>query len=183
MDSPRTPVPRIELWRPDGDLDSDLRALAEVLHACVGAGASVSFIEPFTQADALAFWREQVLPGVQGGSRYLLVTRDQENVIVGTVQLALAQPPNQRHRADVLKMLVHPSQRRRGLARTLMQAVEELARSLGRTLLTLDTRTGDAAEPLYRSLGYQLIGVVPRYSRHQTDPDRFDAASFYYKEL
>ena len=81
--------------------------------------------------------------------------------IVGTVQLDPAWAPNQPHRAEVLKLLVHPDARRRGIARSLMVALEELARDNGWTLLTLDTWTGQAGEQLYRSLGYIAIGVDP----------------------
>jgi GNAT superfamily N-acetyltransferase len=78
--------------------------------------------------------------------------------------------------------MVHPKARRRGIARALMTAIEDVARTEGRTLLTLDTRTGDSGEPLYRSLGYLMVGVIPRYSRAADSPE-LEAASFLYKEL
>lgn len=155
--------------------------LAEVLHAAVHAGASVSFVLPFEMEEARAFWREKVLPGVEAGTRRLLTAR-RAGRIVGTVQLDLATPPNQRHRAEVTKLLVHPEARRQGIARALMLAIEEVARREGRTLLTLDTRTGDAAEPLYLAMGYVLAGVIPRYARGPASTE-FEAASFLYKEL
>jgi hypothetical protein len=89
--------------------------------------------------------------------------------------------PNQPHRADVMKLLVDPRARRRGLARALMLAIEKEAARGGRWLLTLDT-AGDAAERLYRSLGYTAAGAIPSYAR---DPlvDRFDATTIMYKDL
>jgi GNAT superfamily N-acetyltransferase len=147
----------------------------------VQAGASISFVQPFPIEEARAFWRDAVLPEIGRGKRRMLVARTAER-IVGTVQLVPATPPNQRHRADVIKLMVHPGARRRGIARALMIAVEELARAEDRTLLTLDTRTGDTGEPLYLSLGYVLIGVIPRYSRAADSP-ALEAASFLYKEL
>lgn len=169
-------------WRWDeGHVDEELRMLAEMLHASVEAGASISFVQPFSLEDARAFWCDSVLPEVRRGRRRMLVARD-AGKIVGTVQLVPATPPNQRHRADVIKLMVHPRARRRGIARALMTAVEELARTEGRTLLTLDTRTGDAGEPLYRSLGYVTVGVIPRYSRAADSP-LLEAATFLYKEL
>jgi hypothetical protein len=51
-----------------------------------------------------AFWRS-VAAGVARGERALLVADDAAG-IVGTVQLVLAQPENQPHRADLSKMLV-----------------------------------------------------------------------------
>jgi ribosomal protein S18 acetylase RimI-like enzyme len=102
--------------------------------------------------------------------------------IVGTVQIDLAVPPNQQHRAEVLKLLVHPSARRRGIARALMIAVEAVAQAEGRTLLTLDTWTGGNAESLYRSLGYVTVGVIPRYARGSTTPE-LEPTTIMYKEL
>jgi ribosomal protein S18 acetylase RimI-like enzyme len=160
--------------------EQELEALAEILHACVHAGASVNFVLPFPVEDARAFWR-RVLGMMDAGSRRLLVAR-RDGRIVGTVQLDIATPPNQPHRAEVTKLLVHPQARRLGIARALMLAVEVVARREGRSLLTLDTRTGDKAEPLYLDLGFTLVGVIPRYSI-APEGGRLDATSFMYKEL
>jgi GNAT superfamily N-acetyltransferase len=174
----------IEEWTPDGSTSrarNDLDMLAELLHATVHAGASVSFVLPFSLEEARAFWRDQVLPRVSNGARRVLVARC-DGKILGTVQLNLAMVPNQQHRAEALKLLVHPEASRRGIARALMTALEELARSAGRTLLTLDTVTGGQAEPLYLSMGFRLVGVIPRYARAARSPE-LEAASFLYKEL
>lgn len=175
----------IELWRADesgaGQLSADLSMLAEVLHASVHAGASVSFLLPFSKEEAEAFWLDKVLPGARAGTRRVLVARIGLR-IVGTVQLDLGTPPNQRHRAEVLKLLVHPDFRNRGVARALMTELEGVARQEGRTLLTLDTRPGDKAEPLYRSLGYLLAGVIPNYAR-APHAAVLEPTSFMYKEL
>ena len=157
------PIIRVDPWSPGAALAEDLDSLGGVLHACVHAGASVSFVLPFSHGDAVSFWRDQVLPAVNAGSRCVLLAR-LSGEIVGTVQLDLATPPNQPHRAEVKKLLVHPRARRRGIARLLMAALEDHARAARRTLLTLDTVTGGAAEPLYLSMGYQASGVIPRYA-------------------
>lgn len=176
---------QIEEWRPDGAaalaVDHDIEMLAEVLRAVVYGGAGVSFFVPFPIEEARAFWLEKVLPGVRTRTRRVVVARSGTR-IVGTVQLDLAVPPNQRHRADVAKLLVHPSARRRGVARALMTALERIAQSEGRTLLTLDTVTGSSAEPLYRSLGYVTVGVIPRYARASLNAD-LESTTIMYKEL
>lgn len=175
----------IEEWAPDRrdgpSLDRDLDALGAVLHAVVHTGAGVSFIVPFSEAEARAFWQETVLPCVLARTRRVLVARDATR-IVGTVQLDLATPPNQAHRAEVMKLLVHPQARRQGIARRLMLALEDLARASGRTLLTLDTWTGSHAEALYQSLGYTTVGIIPRYARGSITPE-LDATTIMYKEL
>lgn len=175
----------IETWSPDLSgahaLEQDLDMLAGILHAVVHDGAGVSFVVPFSLDEARAFWRDKVLPGVRASTRRVLVSR-LDTRIVGTVQLDLATAPNQRHRAEVLKLLVHPDARRRGLARALMLALEDVARADGRTLLTLDTWTGSHAEALYQSLGYITVGVIPRYARGSLTP-ALEPATIMYKEL
>lgn len=155
--------------------------LGALLHACVHAGASVNFILPYSRDDAERFWREKILPAAEGGRRTVLVAQ-RDGRIVGSVQLDHDTPPNQPHRAEVAKLLVHPDARRQGVARLLMEELERLATRLGRSLLTLDTRTGDKAEPLYVSLGYQTVGVIPGYC---LDPfeGRLDATTIMYKTL
>ena len=175
----------IDEWRPDrSDPEAtgrDIDMLADLLRVIVYDGAGVSFVVPFSMEESRAFWREKVLPGVLAGAKRVLVARD-NNRIVGTVQLELSAMPNQKHRADVLKLLVHPDARRRGLARALMVALENIARKERRTLLTLDTWTGSHAESLYRSLGYTIVGVIPRYARGSTT-ETLEPATFMYKEL
>ena len=163
------------------DLDRDLPALAALLHACVHAGASINFVLPFSQSDSRAFWRDKVVPAVRAGKRIVLVAHDSGR-IAGSVQLDTDTPPNQPHRAEVSKLMVHPDHRRRGIARALMAALEDLARRRRRGLITLDTRTGDFAEPLYASMGYRTAGIIPGYCR-DTVEDRLDATTIMYKAL
>jgi ribosomal protein S18 acetylase RimI-like enzyme len=153
----------------------------DLLLACVADGASVGFIEPFTLNEATAYWRRKVLPAVMGREVVILVA-EVDGRIVGTVQLDHDTMPNQRHRAEVRKLLVHPDFRRRGIARALMADIEGHARELQRSLLTLDTRTGDTAEPLYRDLGFEIAGVIPQYCR-DTHAPRLDATTVMYKKL
>lgn len=155
----------------------ELEELSEILYLTVHGGASVSFILPFTMDDARAFWEMKL----NEGTRRVLVARSKGR-IAGTVQLDLGMPPNQKHRGEVAKLLVHPEARRQGIARALMTALEELARREARTLLTLDTRTGDCAEPLYRSLGYRVAGIIPGYARGPITT-ALEATTLMYKEL
>ncbi|AMP02040.1 acetyltransferase family protein [Collimonas arenae] len=159
--------------------DQVIGPLADILMACVKQGASVGFLGTPDAEDAFSFWY-----GVNGslvsGGRRLLVARFAGQV-VGTVQVVLATPANGGHRAEISKLLVHPDVRRKGVARSLMQQAETVARADGRLLLTLDTRTGDAAESLYRSLGYELAGVIPDYARSTSG--KLSDTSFMYKKI
>jgi GNAT superfamily N-acetyltransferase len=136
--------------------------LARVLADCVDGGASVSFMPPFGQSEAEAFF-SGVANEVAAGDTLLLAARVNGR-IEGTVQLGLATPPNQPHRADVKKLLVHRASRNAGLAATLMQEIEGVARKAGRTLLVLDTVKGGAGERLYTRLGWQRTGIIPDYA-------------------
>jgi GNAT superfamily N-acetyltransferase len=60
-------------------------------------------------------------------------------------------------------MLVPRRARRRGLGAALLRAAEKVGRECGKSLLVLDTASGDA-ERLYASLGWQRVGVVPGYA-------------------
>jgi len=163
------------------ETEAHLAELAVLLHACVHDGASISFVLPFTHDDARAFWTSSVLPQIRAGTRVLLVARA-DGVIAGSVQLDHDTPPNQPHRAEVRKLVVHPDYRRRGVARALMAELETIANSIGRNLITLDTRTGDAAEPLYASMGYTTVGVIPGYSCEPAGSG-FDATTVMYKRI
>ena len=153
-------------------------ALAGVLIDCVDGGASVSFMHPLSLQRARAFW-QQVADELLGGTRALLVAED-EHGIVGTVQLLLAQPENQPHRADLAKMLVHRCARQQGVGAALLAAAEQLAREGGKTLLVLDTASADA-ERLYARAGWQRCGTVPGYAL--LPHGGLCATTFFYREL
>lgn len=165
--------------------EAELEALADILHDSVAHGASVNFLQPFTMDQARAFWQRQ-LPSLHDGSAVLFVARSDDGAAVcppvGTVMLGLDTPPNQKHRADVKKLLVHSRARRQGLGRKLMQAAEAEARRRGLTLLTLDTEHGSDAEPLYHALGYSLLGILPGYARAANGATLLPC-SFFYKSL
>lgn len=158
--------------------DAQMHELALVLVDCVEGGASVSFMHPLSLAKALVFWR-RVADDVESGGRALLIAEDPSG-IVGTVQVVLDQPENQPHRADISKMLVHRRARRLGIGTALMRAAEDAARQSGKSLLVLDTASGDA-ERLYARLGWTLAGIIPDYALWPHG--RLCSTSFYYRSL
>jgi GNAT superfamily N-acetyltransferase len=156
-----------------------LAALADVLLDCVEGGASVSFMASLSKAEAESYF-ENVAAGVQNGERILLAAFC-DSRLVGTVQIVTSMPPNQPHRADVAKLLVARAARGQGTGRRLMEEAEKVSRLAGKTLLVLDTATGDSAERLYVRLGWTRLGVVPKYAMY---PDgTWGDTTFFWKSL
>lgn len=157
-----------------------LRAgFVELLRDAVAGGASVGFLDPLPDDEAAEYW-DAVFAEVEAGGRLLFVAREGDRVL-GSIQLAIPDKPNARHRVGLEKLLVHTGCRRRGLGTTLMRAAEEAAGRLGRTLVVLDTRAGDPAGRLYERLGYVRAGVIPGYALSPTG--RPQAAAIYYRDL
>jgi len=153
--------------------------LCEVLADCIDGGASLGFMSPFAPSDGVPFW--QGVAAAVGRGEVLLYVAEVEGRVWGTVQIGFASKPNQPHRADLMKLLVHRSARGLGLARRLMAAAENGAVEAGRTLLVLDTATGEPAEGIYEKLGWQRTGVIPAYALF---PDgRFCDTTIFYKNL
>ena len=155
------------------------RPLADILIACVAAGASVSFLPPLSTDAAQGFWRRSLADIALGHKAIWVAWADGE--LVGTVTLDLAMPPNQPHRAEVAKLLVHPEARRRGVAQALMAALDAEAAQRGRRLLTLDTRADDAGEALYRRLGWQEAGRIPGFALNADGSA--SATIFFFKQI
>ena len=162
-----------------GEARAELDRLAAVLHDCVEGGASVRYLSPFSLEDARAAF-ETVAADVERGRRVLLAAYV-GGELVGTVQVVPAAQPNSPHRGEIVQLLVHRSARRQGVAAQLMEAAEAAARAEGRTLLVLDTVTGDAAERLYERLGWTKVGVIPDYALY---PDgRPCDTTIFFKQL
>ena len=155
-------------------------ALVDILVDSVESGASVNFVWPMTRTKAETWWEGALLSHARG-ERVVLVA-ETEGRLQGTVQLIPALQENQAFRADIAKLLVHSRARRQGLGMALMRAVEDEARRIGRTLLTLDTETGSAAEQLYIRLGWTKYGEVPAYATRADNCSRSNA-SFFYRML
>jgi GNAT superfamily N-acetyltransferase len=142
--------------------DAELAQLAEVLVDCVEGGASVSFTSPFSHSQALALFRKVASSVGLGGT--ILLAAKLDGRVVGTVQLGLDTPPNQPHRPDINKLLVHRSARGHGLGTALMARIEEEARRQGRWLLVLDTVPGENGHRVYLRAGWTQTGLVPDYA-------------------
>jgi GNAT superfamily N-acetyltransferase len=158
---------------------AQVEQLADVLIDCVDGGASVSFMAPLSREHAVKFWR-MVAEDVADGERALIVAEDADGVC-GTIQLILAQPENQSHRADVAKMLVHRRARRHGIGAALIQEAEHVAHDCGKSLLVLDTVTGSDADRLYERHGWVRVGEVPDYA--QLPHGELRGTTFFYRRI
>ena len=161
------------------EAEGALYPLSRLLEDAVADGASVGFIHPMKKGEALAYWKS-IIPPIRAGAKVLFGAKA-GGTLLGSAQLELAQGTNGQHRAEVSKLMVLKSARRRGIGRALMLAVEAEAQRIGRTTLVLDTREGDPSEALCRSLGWQHAGVIPAYARSSNGV--LDANTFYYKLL
>lgn len=158
--------------------EREIAGLSDVLIDCVEGGASVSFMLPIAREKAEAFWRGAAA-GAARGERVVLVAEDEAGAILGTVTVILSLPENQPHRGEVAKMLVRRSARRRGLGAELLAAAERSARAAGKTLLVLDTVTGEAGDRLYASQGWVRVGEIPKFALWPGGG--FCPTTFFYK--
>lgn len=141
---------------------SAIPRLTGILTACVAEGGDLPFLPPLAPETARAFW-QSIAKQVAAGTSCLLAAWS-DGVLAGTVTLAFAQAQNQAHRAEVETLLVHPTVRRRGIGRTLMQRVEQEAAAASRSLLMVNTRAGQPAEALCRATGWHEAGRIPGFT-------------------
>ena len=155
--------------------ESEVDQLAAILVAIVDAGASVGYLPPLDIATSRSYWRGVLQPDI------FLFLAEIDGQIAGTVQLECARKANARHRAEVNRLLVAPEFQRRGVGRVLMDALESHARSIGRTLLHLDTREGDRSSDFYRAQGWIEAGTIPMWA--MSAEGRLEGTTFYYKTM
>ncbi|WP_105168994.1 GNAT family N-acetyltransferase [Pseudoalteromonas sp. T1lg23B] len=153
--------------------------LVEILGACINEGASLGFHKP-AQADLLQQYWHDISDELRLKQRhfYAIFTGD---TVLACVQLVPCDKQNGTHRAEIEKLLVRPSAQRQGLARKLVQFLEQQAVAKKLRLLILDTHTGDKSELFYQALNYQKSGQIPNFVTDASG--QFNATSYYYKVL
>jgi GNAT superfamily N-acetyltransferase len=167
-----------------GELEAAIPGLAELILDAVAGGASVNFMADVTFEDASAWWWERAAQ-VRDGTITVFVARDPPATtaggLVGCAMLIRSPNQNSPHRAEVAKVLVRQSVRRRGLGRALMEAAETRARADGRWLLILDTEADTPADRFYRSLGWTVLGTMPNHAYRSNGV--LAPTTYYYKDL
>ncbi|MFF1547871.1 GNAT family N-acetyltransferase [Streptomyces sp. NPDC058291] len=152
---------------------------AGLLLDTVHGGASVGFLATLDREEAVGWWRGRAAE-VAAGRLAVWAAHDGDRV-VGTVGLAFPDKPNSRHRAELVKLMVHRDARGRGLGRALLATAERAAAACGVTLLHLDTETDSPAEHLYRTAGWTRAGVIPDYAADPAGALR--PTTLYYRRL
>ena len=161
-------------------------ALANLIVDAVAGGASVNFLEGVTEDEAAAWWTARI-DAVADGTITAFVAastgRDPASTeaVLGSTLLIRSRNANSPHRAEIGKVIVRRSARRRGIARALMDAAEREARRDGRWLLILDTHAGSAADALYRSLGWTELGTMPNHA--YTAGGVLAPTTYFWKDL
>jgi GNAT superfamily N-acetyltransferase len=149
---------------------------AEILCDAVAGGAGVSFLLPLSQHHAESFWRGQT--DAIAAEKTFAIVAEVDGTVAGLVLLLRAWAPNQPHRSDIAKLLVHSNFRRQGIATALIAKLEEKARTLNQTLLTFDAVAGSAAAQFYEGLGFTCVGTYPNFA-YSGDGTLHDTALFY----
>ncbi|MER6977883.1 GNAT family N-acetyltransferase [Streptomyces carpinensis] len=157
-----------------------IEELAALLTDTVAGGASIGFLASVDHAEAVAWWKERA-EGVAAGRLAVWAAHDADDRVIGTVGLAFPDKPNSRHRAELVKLMVHRRARAQGLGRRLLATAENAASAAGITLLHLDTETGSPAEHLYRSAGWTRLGAIPDYAADPAGTLR--PTTIYYKQV
>ena len=160
--------------------DAAIEGLGGLLKDAIDGGASVNFVAGVTSEQTEGWWATRA-ERVADGTITVFVAREGDGRIVASTLLERSVNPNSPHRAEIGKVIVHRSMRRRGLAKALMKAAEDHARAEGRWMLILDTVTGSPAASLYESLGWVTVGTIPGYALNTSGEP--EAATYYDTDL
>ena len=159
--------------------DDAIPALADLVIDATQSGASVNFLAGVTATESGGWWAARAA-AVRDGSTTVFIARDGD-AVVGCTLLARSTNPNSPHRAEIGKVIVRTSARRRGIGAALMDAAERRARDDGRWLLVLDTVTGEPPAAFYETLGWQRAGEIPNFAL--TPDGRLASTTYYWKDL
>ena len=127
-------------------------------------------IQPYEvsqQEELIALWRYCNLVTPQNDPQKDIerkLNTDPENLLVGLVEntlIASCMFGYDGHRGWVNYLAVHPSHRKQGYARALLQAAEQKLKSIGCPKVNLQIRTGnEEVVAFYNALGYTTDPVV-----------------------
>jgi hypothetical protein len=174
----RAEAPALSVERVEALADAELADLCEATDAAIISGGGFGWVEPQGRELLSRHFRGVLLVP----ERELFVAR-LAGVMVGSAQLL--RPPRNNEAQAFAATLAHvylaPYARGHGLARLIVQRVEERAAALGHRVLNLDVRATQAdAILLFQGLGYIHWGTHPAYARVK---GQTVAGQYYYKLL
>lgn len=161
------------------DCEALVPALVRLTVDAVDGGAALGWEPPLDPDDAERYWDGRI-PRFDGDECALFAAFAGDD-LVGAVQRERGRFPTHRHRAEIAKLMVLRAWRRRGIARALMDELEDDAFVRGIELLVLDVRPGEPAETLYVDNGFERTGLL-RDAVKRGD-GTFEDAAYYRKPL
>jgi len=152
---------------------SDLNDLCDATDAAIESGGGFGWVELPSRDILESYWRGVIT----APTRSLFVAR-LDGVICGTTQLMLPPKNNeaQGHAVQMTTNFVAPWARGYGLAKMLLEIVEQQSIKDGYALINLDVRENMArAIRLYEAMGYEQFGLHPYSvrSKGETIQSRF----------
>ena len=100
--------------------------------------------------------------------------------VLGSVIVTRESRANGRHRGEFRKLLVHSSAQKLGIGSALEQAATEYARSIGLSLLFLDSATNFLVKGVYEKWGWKMSGEIPQYAKN---PDGVLVSTWFFYKL
>ena len=157
---------------------TDLEDLCEATVAAIEEGGGFGWVKAPARQVLENYWNGVLLVP----ERALFVAR-LNGTVCGSVQL-VAPPRNneaQSFAAQLTSNFLAPWSRGHGLARRMVEAVEDAARAAGFAVLNLDVRaTQEVAIGLYEAMGFQRWGTHPAYARVD---GKVIQGHYYFKRL
>ncbi|KAJ7447141.1 acetyltransferase [Mycena galericulata] len=182
-----TDVPVVEIFDPaNPEHVALIPSFADIHITCIEIDHTIqTFMPPLNRDVIINWWKERAAEAATG-KRIIIMAFDEDPAgqkqLAGCVMLFRPLTETGPFRGSIQKLLVSPNFRRRGIARKVMQKLEDEAKAHGQTLLMVDTTTGSPAEMVYAKLGYNVVGIVPKYGISPLDGS-LHGRTYFWKQL
>ena len=147
---------------------ADAEAIWRIFHAVVAGGDTYTFPPDTPRADALAYFMG---PGIRSW-----VIEDAGGRVIGIYKLIPNHSGRGSHVANA-SFMVDPEAQGSGAGRAMGEHCLEQARQAGYAAMQFNfvVSTNTAAVELWKKLGFQIVGTLPKAFRHATlgDVDAF----------
>ncbi|WCM26699.1 GNAT family N-acetyltransferase [Sphingomonas sp. QA11] len=136
----------------------DAAAIWSIIGPVIGAGETYALDRDMAEAEAIAYW--------MGADRETFVA-EEDGVVLGTYYIRANQAGGGRHVANCGYM-THVAATGRGLARRMAEHSIDRARLRGFRAIQFNfvVSSNDRAVRLWQSLGFDIVGTLPRAFDH-----------------